>query len=166
MQDDIASLYEYNRWADRRVLDACRGLTPEQYAAEPVPGWPSVRSSVIHIAIATDGWLRGVAGEDVQTVPGESDLETVDAAAALLERAHERIQSLLPGLTPESLATVREFRGRGKVAALPPWAVLRHIVNHSTYHRGQIASKLGRLGVAPPITDFIYWVLERGHEGG
>ena len=53
MNDDFASLLAYNRWADRRVLDACRGLSPEQCAAEPVPGWSSVRASVVHIASAT-----------------------------------------------------------------------------------------------------------------
>ena len=46
MNDDFASLYAYNRWADRRILEACRKLTPEQYGAEPVPGWSSVRSSI------------------------------------------------------------------------------------------------------------------------
>ena len=43
MNDDFASLYAYNRWADARVLDACRKLSPQQYAAEPAPGWSSVR---------------------------------------------------------------------------------------------------------------------------
>jgi len=46
-------------------------------------------------------------------------------------------------------------------AVLPPWAVLRQIVNHSTYHRGQVAAKLKRLGVEPPITDLISWVKEQ-----
>ena len=35
MNDDLVSLFAYNRWADRRMLDACRKLSPEQYAAEP-----------------------------------------------------------------------------------------------------------------------------------
>jgi uncharacterized damage-inducible protein DinB len=44
---------------------------------------------------------------------------------------------------------------------LPPWAVLRQVVNHSTYHRGQVAAKLKRLGVEPPMTDLIRWVMEQ-----
>jgi hypothetical protein len=46
MNDDFVSLFTFNRWANARMLDACRKLTPEQYAAEPVPDWTSVRATV------------------------------------------------------------------------------------------------------------------------
>jgi uncharacterized damage-inducible protein DinB len=161
MNDDFASLYAYNRWADRRVLEACRKLTPEQYAAEPAPGWSSVRSSIVHIATVTEGWLRGVAGEAVETVPTEDDLPSVDDAERLLDRAYQIFTDVVPALTPEQLATPRTFRGRSRVAVLPPWVVLRHLVNHSTYHRGQVAAKLKRLGVDPPGTDLIFWAFEQ-----
>ena len=39
--------------------------------------------------------------------------------------------------------------------------MLRHIVNHSTYHRGQVASKLKLFGIEQPITDFFFWVIEQ-----
>jgi uncharacterized damage-inducible protein DinB len=165
MNDDIASLYAYNRWADQRVLDACRKLTAEQYACEPVPGWSSVRTSIVHIAVVTEAWLRGVAGENVTTFPTEDDLATVDDAQHLLDRAYGIFEDLLPPLTPELLATPRTFSGRGRTAVLPPWGVLRHVVNHSTYHRGQVASKLGRLGAQPPATDMIVWVMEQMQAG-
>src|SRR5262249_10211156 len=123
MKDDFASLYVYNRWADRKVLDACRKLTPEQYVAEPVPGWSSVGSTITHIAIVTDGWLRGVAGEAVESSPTEADLPTVGDAERLLERAYQIFSDVVPSLTPEQLATPRLFRGRGRSAMLPPWIV-------------------------------------------
>ncbi len=161
MNDDFASLYAYNRWADRRILDACRKLTAEQYAAEPVPGWSSIRSSIVHIAVVTEGWLRGVAGETVQTVPTEAELASVDDAERLLDRAYQIFEYVAPSLSPEFLSTPRTFSGRGRTAVLPPWAVLRQIVNHSTYHRGQVAAKLKRLGVDPPVTDLVWWVMEQ-----
>jgi uncharacterized damage-inducible protein DinB len=165
MNDDFASLYAYNRWADQRVLDACRKLTAEQYASEPVPGWSSVRSSIYHIAIVTEAWLRGVAGENVTVVPTEAELETVDDAERLLDRAYGLFEELLPTFTPEFLATARPFRGGGRTAVLPPWGVLRHVVNHSTYHRGQVAAKLKRLGAEPPATDMFFWVMEQMQAG-
>lgn len=50
---------------------------------------------------------------------------------------------------------------RGRTATLPPWVVLRHVVNHATYHRGQVASKLKRFGVVQQETDLVHWAFER-----
>src|SRR5262249_40505661 len=132
----------------------------------PAPGWSSVRSSVVHIAVVTEGWLRVFAGESVQTVPTEAELATVDDAERHLERAYQVLAQALPTLTPEQLATPRPFRGRGRSAVVPPWAVLRHVVNHATYHRGQVAAKLKRLGVEAPATDLIFWALEQVPQAG
>ena len=161
MQDDFVALFAYDRWANRKVLDACRKLTAEQYVAEPVPGWSSVRSTVYHIALVTEIHLRTLAGDPDDSIPTEADVATVDDAARLLERAYRRFEELQPTLTPERLNTVVTLRRRGRTATLPPWALLRHIVNHSTYHRGQVASKLKRFGVEQPLTDFFFWVIEQ-----
>ena len=161
MQDDVVALFAYDRWANRKVLDACRKLTAEQYAAEPVPGWSSVGSTVYHIALATVFNLRTLAGDPDDRIPAEADLATVDDAARLLERAYRRFEELRPTLTPQRLHTVLTLRAVGRTFTLPRWAMLRHIVSHSTYHRGQVASKLKRLGVQQPETDFVYWVFEQ-----
>lgn len=161
MQDDILTLFAYERWANRKVLDACRKLTAEQYAAEPVPGWSSVRSTISHIALATEFNLRSLIPHQDDRIPSEAELVTVDDAAQLLERAYRRVEELRPTLTPEWLNTVLTLRAIGRTFTLPRWAILRHIVNHSTYHRGQVASKLKRFGIEQPITDFFWWVIEQ-----
>src|SRR5438309_454355 len=80
MQDDFVALFTYDRWANRKVLDACRKLTAEQYVAEPVPGWSSVRSTVYHIALVTEIHLRTLAGDPNDSIPTEAELATVDDA--------------------------------------------------------------------------------------
>ena len=159
MQDDILALFAYDRWANTKVLDACRNLTAEQYGAEPVPGWSSVRSTIYHIALVTDFHLRTLAGDPDDRIPTEADLATVDGAARLLERAYRRFEELRPTLTPERLNTM--LRRRVYPGTLQAWALLRHIVNHSTYHRGQVAAKLKRFGIEQPNTDFFFWVIEQ-----
>lgn len=161
MTDDFGSLFAYNRWADHRVLDACRALSAEQYAGEPAPGWSSIRSSIVHIAVVTEGWLRALAGESVPSFPTENELATVDDAARHLGRADQILGDLLPTLTPERLAAPQTLSGGGRTVILPPWVVLRHVVNHATYHRGQVASKLRRLGFEPPATDLVFWAFEQ-----
>ena len=161
MQDEIVALFAYDRWANRKVLDACRDLTVEQYVAEPVPGWSSVRSTLCHIALATELNLRTLASGAEDRIPTEAELATVDDVAQLLERAYRRFEELRPALTPERLNTVLTLRAIGRTFILPQWAILRHIVNHSSYHRGQIASKLKRFGIEQSITDFFWWMIEQ-----
>jgi uncharacterized damage-inducible protein DinB len=160
LQDDIVTLFAYDRWSNRNVLDACRKLTPEQYVTDPVPGWSSVRSTISHIALATEFNLRTLASNPEDRIPTEAELVTVDDVAQLLERAYWRFEEMRPTLTPERLNTVLTLRAIGRTFTLPRWAILRHIVNHSTYHRGQVASKLKRFSVEPPLTDFFFWALE------
>jgi len=161
MQDDVVALFAYDRWANRKVLDACRKLTAEQFVAEPVPGWSSVRSTVYHIAIATEFNLRSLTGGSDESIPTEADVVTVDDAARLQERAYRRFEELRPTFTPEWLNTVLTLRAVGRTFTLPRWAILRHIVNHSSYHRGQVASKLKRFGIEQSITDFFWWMIEQ-----
>ena len=161
MQDDIVALFAYDRWANRKVLDACRKLTAEQYVAEPVTAWSSVRSTVSHIALATEFNLRTLVSDPDDRMPTEADLATVDNAAQLLERAYRRFEELRPTLTPDRLNTLLTLRAIGRAFTLPQWAILRHIVNHSSYHRGQVASKLKRFGIEQPNTDFFFWAIEQ-----
>jgi uncharacterized damage-inducible protein DinB len=161
MQDDLVALFAYDRWANNKVLDACRKLTAEDFVAEPVQGWTSVRSTIHHIAMVTEVHLRTLAGDPDHSIPTEADLATVDDAARLLERAYRRFEELRPTLTPERLNTLLTVRGRGYTFTLPRWAMLRHIVIHSTYHRGQVASKLKRFGIEQSVTDFFFWVIEQ-----
>jgi uncharacterized damage-inducible protein DinB len=98
-----------------------------------------------------------LADDPDQSFPTEVEVPTLDDAEQILERAYRTLDKLLPTLTPERLATPRTFSRRGRTAVLPPWLVLRHVVNHTTYHRGQVASKLKRFGIQQAETDLVFW---------
>ena len=164
MQDDLKSLYTYNRWANRRVLEACRTLGPGQYENEPAPGWTSIRATLVHLADATWIWARRIEGEAVTVRASEAEVPTLDDAGRLLDRGQDAFDRLVDTLPADRLAAVWSYRNLdGRELSLPLWAVFRHVVNHATYHRGQIASKFGRLGVAPAQTDFVLWAIEKAH---
>lgn len=167
MHDDLTSLFAYNRWANDRVLQAVRKLTAEQYSQEPVPGWSSVRATLVHVADATVIWSRRLRDEPITGRATEADCPTIDDAAGLLARGQDAFEQLLPTFTPARLATVLTYRNfRDEQVSAPIWAVLRHVVNHATYHRGQVAAKLGRLGVEPLPTDLVFWAIEQSAQGG
>ena len=69
---------------------------------------------------------------------------------------------LVAALTPERLAAAWSYHNiAGTLMRAPLWAVYRHVANHATYHRGQVASKLKRFGIEQPITDLFWWVIEQ-----
>ena len=105
--------------------------------------------------------LRAVADDPDRNFPSEAEVPTVDDAIRILERAYQTLERVLPTLTPEVLATPRTFTGRKRSAVLTPGIVLRHVVNHTTYHRGQVASKLKRFGIQQPDTDLVFWAMEQ-----
>jgi uncharacterized damage-inducible protein DinB len=166
MHDDFASLFAYNRWANDRVVQAARKLSAEQYAREPVPGWSSVRATLVHLADATAIWARRLSAEPVAARATESDYPTLDDAVRLLAQGQDAFERLLPTVTPARLSEVLSYRNfQDQQVSAPVWAVLRHVVNHATYHRGQIAAKLARLGVDPLPTDLVFWAIEQGTTG-
>ena len=67
------------------------------------------------------------------------------------------------GRLVEALAEPAPYRDPGGAEHLPRLGdQMRHVVNHSTYHRGQAATQLRQIGEVPPGTDLILYLRERG----
>jgi uncharacterized damage-inducible protein DinB len=161
MQDTLASMFEYNRWADGRLLTACGQLTDEQYAREIGGSFPSVRATVAHHAGALWVWSRRFEGREVKGLPAESEVPDVATAMRLIAEAQDTLmrEASRPAEELNQIFTFR--RVNGQMVSLPRWAALRHVVNHGTYHRGQIATMMRQVGAAPPPTDVLLWAIEQ-----
>jgi uncharacterized damage-inducible protein DinB len=160
--DDLESLYAFNSWANARVLETLRALPEADYEKEQGGGWPSLRATFVHIAGATDAWAERFSGRDATRLATVDDLPDLEAAARLLLAAEEKHRRLLPTYTPARLAgpfTWKNLKGEEKTA--PFWVVVKHVVNHQTYHRGQISTMARRLGHAPKSTDMVVWGIEQ-----
>lgn len=164
MRDDLLALQDYNLWANRLLLESLAPLAHEDYVRELGGGWPSLRATLVHLAGATRAWAERFDGRDATVLPTAGEVPALEDAARMLNEADGRISAFLATVTPERLAAPLVWKNlKGEPKAAPLWAVLRHTVNHASYHRGQAAAMLRRLGGRPIATDLVRWAIER-HE--
>ena len=93
------------------------------------------------------------------------DAKAFDTFAAL--REHWRAQeaaflAFVSGLTQQDLDRIIEYKTM-KFGAYrnPLWQSMQHVVNHGTYHRGQVTTLLRQLGAQPILTDLMHFYRER-----
>ena len=167
-KDDIQLLYEYDRWANNRVLQAASALSTEQFTRDLGGSFRSVRDTLVHIVGGEWGWLT------YWNAPSHN--------SAFLTDLWDRHDTLFNPARFNDVAAVRlkwtevekeqtEFVNRVTNEALEKMLPIRktqvrlvhlmqHLANHSTYHRGQVALMMRQLGAEPLATDFHLFLLE------
>jgi uncharacterized damage-inducible protein DinB len=160
--EDIRQLYDYNAWANRRAMEAAAALTPEQFTKPLGSSFSSVRDTLAHICGAEWMWLERFQGRSPASLP---DVKEFTNLASLRERWLEHETLLLGfvrGLTQADLDRVMEYKTlKFGVYQNPLWQSMQHLVNHGTYHRGQVTTLLRQLGAQPILTDLMHFYRER-----
>jgi uncharacterized damage-inducible protein DinB len=160
-RQDIVTLYDYNAWANARILRAVEPLTPEAFLRDLKNSFPSVRDTLVHILGAEWIWLRRWHGESPsQTLPA-ADFLTLASLKDRYAAVEKERRAFLEGLSEKRLAQPFPYRDiAGKAHTLLLVQSLQHVVNHGTYHRGQITTMLRQLGATPVSTDLARFYLE------
>ena len=157
MTDSFASLVAYTRWADRLLLAPVAELTPAQYTLELGGSFPSLQATVAHMAGAAKLWSLRISGQPYGGLPPSAEIPDVATALARLAEAYAVFEQIAPGWEAAKTETFTYRNLAGIETTKVKWQIFRHIVNHGTYHSGQIANMLRQLGVKPPSTDLLYW---------
>ena len=160
--DDIGVLFTYNRWANHRVVTAASQLNPQDFVRDLAASHGSVRGTLVHILWGEWLWLQRWRGESPKVVFDPVQFPDV-ATLKLRWPGVEREQKEFIGmLTNERLSTPTSYENlQGQVWQYPLGHMMQHIVNHSSYHRGQVITLLRQLGEIPPSTDFLVFFDER-----
>ncbi len=146
---DFDSLIRYNHWASGRILDVMQ-------SADAVPERAVELFS--HLLRAQDVWY----GRVQKTDHAELDFwatEPISACAERVEASTQRWQTVLKEY--EDLdQSISYTNSKGTPFETPLRDVLTHVVNHGTHHRAQIALVLREADIAPPPTDYIFYLRE------
>jgi uncharacterized damage-inducible protein DinB len=160
---DILTLYDYNAWANGRVLRAVESLTPEMFLRDLKNSFPSVRDTLAHILGAEWIWLRRWHGESPSQILPATDFPTLAPLKERFAAIEKERRVFLEKLSEERLAQSFQYTDiAGNPHSLRLVQSLQHLVNHGSYHRGQITTMLRQLGATPVSTDMSRFYLERG----
>jgi len=161
-RQDIVTLYEYNRWANTRILDAAEKLDDQAFLTDLKNSFPSVRDTLAHILGAEWIWLFRWKGESPTTLLVASEFPTVSSLRERFATVDTERRAFLASLAGERLQQPFDYRDlAGNRLRLLLVQSLQHVVNHGTYHRGQVTTMLRQLGATPVSTDMSRFYLNR-----
>jgi uncharacterized damage-inducible protein DinB len=156
----FANLYDYNHWANQRVLDAAESLNEEQLFQELGKSWGSVHHTLVHMMNAEWIWLERWKGTSPREWLPFDDFPSVDAIRSYWAGITRDLLSFVEKLTPESLRlTLSYTNSRGIAHQAPLWLLMGHLVNHGTHHRGELTAMFALLEVPHKENDFYYYYL-------
>lgn len=162
MMNEIRTLFAYNRWANVQFLDALSKLTDEEVGRDLKSSFPSALATLVHILGAEWVWLERWLGRSPTGFPDSPTLTSVAAVGARWDALWTEQKTHLDGLGDADLARPLTYHNlAGNQFTQPLGELLRHVVNHGTYHRGQLTTLLRQLGHGAPSTDLVAYYRTR-----
>lgn len=170
--DHVRLMARYNAWMNEKAYAAAAALTPAQLVEDRGAYFRSVLGTLNHLMVADVTWLQRLAThpaarpalDDVAQLPTPraldeilfTDLEPMRRRRTMLDAA---TISFAEALDEQGLDVVLSYRRiSGEPMRLPLAAVLSHLFNHQTHHRGQLSTLLTQMGVDIGVTDIVAFV--------
>ena len=147
---DLKTMIDYHYWARDRLLDAIEPLTANEYNRDLGSSFKSVRETVTHIYAAEWAWYERWRGESPTALLPADRFADLSALAAAWSEHERKMRAFVDGLGDGGVDRIIHYTLlSGQTGASPVWQMVQHVVNHASYHRGQITTMLRQLGVEP-----------------
>lgn len=157
----LEQLLDYHYWSQERVFHAVESLSAEQFTRELGNSFASVRDTLAHIHSAECAWYARWQNQSPPALETFPDLESLRQAS---RKQEVRMRELLERLGQDGVNNAMEYTSRldGKQHKSLFWEMFQHLINHGTYHRGQVTMMLRLLEAKPISTDLILFYWDRG----
>ena len=143
---DFRTLYDYNSWANRRVLEACAPLSAEQFTRNNDSSFPSVRDTLAHICGAEWIWLERWNGR-VPTggIPAATDYPDFETLKRRWAEVDSDLLGYIASLGPADLNRVVQF----KTLAGTPFSQQLGVLPAARCQSQHLSSRAGHHHAAP-----------------
>jgi uncharacterized damage-inducible protein DinB len=160
-KSEILTFYQYNAWANARILDTTAQVTPEQFLAPASYSHGGLRGTLTHILFAE--WIWRKRWEGISPTEGftPEDFPKFEALHDRWQAEEKLLMEFVEKLSDEALERIVVYKTTsGKPRQNPLWHLMLHLVNHGTQHRSEAAIMLTDLGHSPGDIDFIKYLRE------
>lgn len=161
---DVNQLHEYHVWANGRVLQHLSELPDDVLYQELQSVFPSIGATLSHMYVADNLWLSAMSDHSLETIGaaiprfGE---EVKDAPLAVFQARFADVAARYR-IFFESQADMDAYaeypHPRHGVLRARYSEIVQHVVNHGTYHRGNITAMLRQMGHAGVATDYVLYL--------
>ena len=143
-------MLDYHYWARDRLLDALEPLTPEQLNRDLSSSFKSIRETIVHTYAAEWAWHSRWQGNSPTALLPSDQFPDLAALRRAWSQHEGDMRAFLDGSGEDGVSRVIEYKLlSGEAGASPLWQMLQHVVNHASYHRGQVTTMLRQLGATP-----------------
>jgi len=147
---DLRTMLDYHYWARDRLLEAIDALTPDQLTRDLGSSFKSVRDTVAHTYAAEWAWYQRWLGQSPKALLPYDQFPDVASIRNAWSEHEAKMRAYVDGLGDAGVDTVIDYTLlNGSAGSTPLWQMLQHVVNHASYHRGQVTTMLRQLGAAP-----------------
>lgn len=152
----LQTLLDYHYWARDIILDAVTELPRDKFLTPVESSFKSVRDTVAHIYAADLVWYKRWIGTSSSLIPYDQFPDATSIRTAWKDLEAE-VRQFVANLGETGVNRTFDYKLlSGAPDTAPFWEMLVHVVNHATYHRGQVTTLLRQLGAPPPKpTDMI-----------
>jgi uncharacterized damage-inducible protein DinB len=149
--EDAWKLLDYHYWARDRMFAAVEGLPPDHYVKDLGNSFGSVRDTLVHTYAAEWVWYSRWTGRSPTSFPNPDDFPDLDAIRDPWRSQEQKVRLFVGSLGADGMERVFAYQTfKGEPSQSVFWHMLQHVVNHATFHRGQVTTMLRQLGAAPP----------------
>ena len=163
---NVVDQLRYGRWANLELAKAAMLLSPEEFTRATGSSFTSIHATLVHLLWAEQLWFaRWSGGPPVPKLNPET-LPTADAVHRGLELIHAEQLAFLGTSSSEHADRPVSYRNAvGETWSYSLRDMVQHVVIHSAFHRGQIATLFRQIGKAAPHTDYLVYVDVAGTAG-
>ncbi|MBC6971354.1 damage-inducible protein DinB [Bacillus sp. Xin] len=157
-------LYDYNVWANKQIFNRLNELPQNIYHKNIQSVFPSISNALAHIYLSDLGWLDVFSGKSMnhalrlaEQLKEQTEAKGIKEMEAMFAELAERYKIFLNKQENITKTLIIEHPS-GDLMKTSVSELVPHVVNHGTYHRGNITAMLRQLGYSSVMTDYGFYL--------